>query len=202
MVSSTLRLDVNNISARSLAKSMWSNNVITALDLCSNGLDDHAGSYIARMLKRNSTLKKLELDYNELGPKTCVAFSETLIVNRTLRVLSLDSNPLTSGGGDFNGFRLFAGALLENRTLTSLNLHRCVLLRTNTVLEGAPFWAGAGFKRRAAQLLLKLWKQTKRFCCSTSVTTVWKRRMSGGCSSACNRTCGGAWQYRGIRASH
>ena len=68
---SSVKVPVNSISARVLAKAMWANTTITALDLANLGLSDHAGSYIARMLNRNSTLLKLELSDNNLGPRTC-----------------------------------------------------------------------------------------------------------------------------------
>jgi hypothetical protein len=123
MIGATARLDVNSISARSLAKAMWTNNSITCLDLSSNGLSDHAGSYLARMLKRNSTLKKLELDNNQLGALTCTAFGESLAVNKTLVYLSLDSNPLVSNES-VSGFESMARSLTVNKTLKSLNLWR------------------------------------------------------------------------------
>jgi hypothetical protein len=63
----TLTLAVNSITARSLAKAMWVNSSILCLDLSSNALNDHAGSYLARILNRNNTIKKLELDNNNLG---------------------------------------------------------------------------------------------------------------------------------------
>jgi hypothetical protein len=62
MVNSSLRIEVNSVSARSLSKAMWANDTLTCLDLSSNALNDHAGSYLARILRRNSTLKKMELD--------------------------------------------------------------------------------------------------------------------------------------------
>ena len=93
----TMRLDVNSITARVLAKAMWANNTITCLDLSSNNLNDHAGSYLARILKRNFTLKKLELDDNNFGARTCSTLSESLRINTSLVYLSLDSNPLVVG---------------------------------------------------------------------------------------------------------
>merc|ERR1719313_655279 len=65
---SSARIDVNSIAARALAKAMWNNESLTSLDLCRNHLSDFAGSCVARMLRRNDALKKLELDENELGP--------------------------------------------------------------------------------------------------------------------------------------
>ena len=122
-VASSIRLDVNSVSARSLAKVMWVNTCITSLDLSSNKLDDHAGAYVARILSRNKTLKKMELDNNDLGAKTLAAFGEALRVNEALVYLSVDSNPLFTND-DTKGSRAFAEALRANKTLTSLNLWR------------------------------------------------------------------------------
>lgn len=123
VVGTTLRVGVNSITARSLAKAMWINNTITCLDLSSNDLNDHAGTYLARILKRNSTLKKIELDNNRLGPKSCQAFGESLMTNTSVVYLSLDSNPIVTEN-DINGFKTLADSLRINRTLTSLNLWR------------------------------------------------------------------------------
>ena len=106
MVDSSLRLDINSVCARSLAKAMWANSTITCLDLSSNALDDHGGAYLARILKRNRSIVKLELDNNQLGPATCRAFGESLIVNDALKMLSLDSNPLMEKTS--TGFNLLA----------------------------------------------------------------------------------------------
>jgi len=105
---------------------MWANNTIICLDLSSNELNDHSGSYIARILKRNFTLKKLELCNNNFGSRTCAAFGESLVNNNSLVYLSLDSNPLVDDNiNDVSGIKLMADALRVNKTLTSLNLWRC-----------------------------------------------------------------------------
>lgn len=120
----SLRIEVNSVSARSLAKAMWVNDTITCLDLSSLDLNDHAGCYLARILKHNSTLKKIELDNNKLGSKTCQAFGESLITNTSLKYLSLDSNQIVTYQ-DLNGVKALAEAIRSNNTLTSLNLWRC-----------------------------------------------------------------------------
>lgn len=120
----SIRVDLNSVGCRSLAKALWDNTTVTCLDLSSNDLNDHAGSYLARILKRNNTIAKLELDNNLFGPNTCLAFSEALKVNKSLVYLSLDSNPLTSGGTNYNGFIEFVKSLRYNSTLKSLNLWR------------------------------------------------------------------------------
>lgn len=125
MVQSAIRLDLDSISARVLAKAMWANNTVTCLDLSSNHLNDHAGSYLARIIKRNFSLKKLELDNNNFGVRTCAAFGESLKINNTLIYLSLDSNPLVDDDvQDVSGIKAMSDALRTNTTLTSLNLWR------------------------------------------------------------------------------
>lgn len=125
MVQVNIRLDLNSVTARVLAKAMWANNTITCLDLSSNELNDHAGSYLARILKRNFTLKKLELCNNSFGSRTCAAFGESLLINDSLVYLSLDSNPLQDvDSEDTSGLKQMADALRTNKTLTSLNLWR------------------------------------------------------------------------------
>lgn len=123
MVNPSLRLEINSISARSLAKALWVNDTVTCLDLSSNDLNDHAGSYLARVLKRNSSLRKIELDNNKLGPKSCQAFGESLMTNTSLIYLSLDSNPIVTSS-ETAGLKALAEAIKVNTTLTSLNLWR------------------------------------------------------------------------------
>ncbi|KAG5175108.1 leucine rich repeat protein [Tribonema minus] len=123
----TARIEVNSISARALAKAMWTNTSLTSLDLARNNLDDFAGAYIAKLLKRNTALVKLELDSNNLGCRACNAFGEALLSNNTLQHLGLESNPLTNEGEKPAGFRYMVQALSKNAALTSLNLWRCGL---------------------------------------------------------------------------
>jgi hypothetical protein len=123
VVGDSLRIEVNSISARSLAKAMWINDTITCLDLSSNELNDHAGCYLARILKRNSTIRKIELDNNKLGPKSCFAFGESLLTNTSLRYLSLDSNQIMTYQ-DLSGLKSLADGIRANTSLTSLNLWR------------------------------------------------------------------------------
>lgn len=121
---SSLRIDINSIAARSLAKAMWVNDNIICLDLSSNQLNDKAGKYIARILNRNNNLRKMELDNNHFGGETLTAFGESLRINTSLTYLSLDSNPLMASPNALNGFEDFALAIKGNTTLTSVNLFR------------------------------------------------------------------------------
>lgn len=125
VVKQSIRIDVNSITARSLAKAMLMNNTITCLELSFHNLNDQAGSYIARTLIRNKTLKKIELDNNHLGSNSLLAFGESLKLNKSLVYLSLDSNPIfASTTEDVKGITALCDALKSNTTLTSLNLWR------------------------------------------------------------------------------
>lgn len=63
------RIDVNNITARSLAKALWSDNKIQAIDLSNMNLSDKSGVYLSRALKNNNTLVKLSWAGISLDPR-------------------------------------------------------------------------------------------------------------------------------------
>lgn len=123
----TARIEVNSITARALAKAMWTNTSLTSLDLSCNGIDDAAGAYVARLLKRNTALVNVALGSNRLGVLACRAFGESLSSNSTLKCLSLESNPLTGDGTNISGIRALADMFSRNSTLRSVNLWRCAL---------------------------------------------------------------------------
>ena len=126
-----LRVNVNSISARALAKAMWSNYTIVCLDLSSNNLDDSAGMYVARILRRNNSLRKMEVDNNFFGLNAAKAFAESLLINTSLVHLSVDSNPIFDPSNDegYSGISAFAETLAVNKTLKFLNLWRTSLDR-------------------------------------------------------------------------
>jgi hypothetical protein len=55
------------------------------------------------MLVNNKVLRKLELEGNILGTNSIRAFGKALKKNKTLRVLDLESNQLTQDGQDMQG---------------------------------------------------------------------------------------------------
>ena len=65
---------------------------------------------------------KLELDENELGPRTVTAFGDSLSVNKTLVLLSLESNPHI--GSVTSGIAALS-RMLGSHGLNSLSLWRC-----------------------------------------------------------------------------
>lgn len=74
------------------------------------------------MLLTNKTLRKLELEGNNLGPESAYTFGRALKVNKTLKFLDLESNNLTTDGTDFGGVTELFTFLPQNTTLLSLNL--------------------------------------------------------------------------------
>lgn len=74
-------------------------------------------------------LRKLELEGNNLGPKSAKEFGKALRVNKTLQFLDLESNQLTADGEDNPGVIELIASLEHNTTLLSLNL-------ANNKLEG------------------------------------------------------------------
>lgn len=123
------RIEVNSITARALAKAMWTNTSLTRLDLSGNSIDDPGGASIARLLKRNSALVNVALGSNQLGVFACRAFGESLRTNSTLKSLDLESNSLTHDGSDTSGIRALADMFSQNESLTSVNLWRCSIGR-------------------------------------------------------------------------
>ncbi|MES2122714.1 MAG: hypothetical protein V4492_08070 [Chlamydiota bacterium] len=91
---------------------------ITSLDLSNNKLG--AGSHsLAEMFIRSSTIKSLNLSYNQLDRQMMIAFGEDALTGSTLTSLNLDNNPLEETVG------WIAGRLAQNTRLTSLSLRSC-----------------------------------------------------------------------------
>jgi len=118
------RIDVNNVSTRSLARLLWSDTRILSLDVSNLNLSDTSGAYLARMLKNNRTIVKLELGENGLGYETCVTMAESLRVNNVLEYLSMESNPLNAKNGTMS-IDAMANIVKYNKSVRYLNLWRC-----------------------------------------------------------------------------
>lgn len=118
------RIDVNNISARTLARLLWSNDLICSLDVCNMNLSDSSGAYLARALKNNKSIMKLEMNENFLGSKTCTTLADALCCNDTLKYLSIESNPLTAKNGKAS-VEALVKIISNNKSLQHLGLWRC-----------------------------------------------------------------------------
>ena len=72
---------------------------------------------IAELLKKNTTVSRLDLARNQIGDAGAYALAEVLKVNSTLEYLNLESNPFGEVGG-----AAFVSTLGGNSTLQYLNL--------------------------------------------------------------------------------
>ena len=68
------------------------NQSLLSLHLSRKGIMDNEGQDLAKMLLTNNTLRKLELEGNNLGHLSAYAFSRALKVNKGLKFLDLESN--------------------------------------------------------------------------------------------------------------
>lgn len=118
------RIDVNNISARTLARLLWSDDVICSLDVSNMNISDSSGAYLARSLKNNSSIVRLEMSENFLGSKACATLADVLCYNNTLKYLSMESNPLTIKNGK-DSIEALVRIIRENKSLIHLGLWRC-----------------------------------------------------------------------------
>jgi len=118
------RISVNEASARSLSRLLWSDSRIVSLDLSNLNLPDASGAFIARMLKNNRSIVKLELGDNMLGNETCTTMAASLRMNSVLQYLSLESNPLTKAGS-VAACEALSTMIRTNNGLRYLSLWRC-----------------------------------------------------------------------------
>jgi membrane-bound inhibitor of C-type lysozyme len=118
------RIDVNDISARTLARLLWSDKLIVSLDVCTLNLSDSSGAYLARTLKNNTSIIKLEMNENYLGSKTCKTLADALCSNNTLKYLSMESNPLTANNGKAS-VEALVNIIRDNKSLQYFSLWRC-----------------------------------------------------------------------------
>ena len=89
------------------------NQDVTNLCIGSCNIGDEGAIALAKALKDNETLLKLEIHCNLFGDEGAIAFAEMLKVNTTLKTLNLYGNKI----GD-KGAKALANALKVNKTLT------------------------------------------------------------------------------------
>ena len=105
-----------------LAKIIAHNQTVKTLHLSRKEINDKEGQDLAAMLLTNKTLRKLELEGNCLGLQTAKKFAYVLRHNTTLKSLDLESNNLTHDGEENGGVEEMIAALMQNKSLLSLNL--------------------------------------------------------------------------------
>ncbi len=76
---------------QALSQSLFENRTITDLDLSGNFIEHECGEWMGEMLRRNSTLTKLNLSRNRLSTGS-QAVAQGLTDNHTLKTLVLRGN--------------------------------------------------------------------------------------------------------------
>ncbi len=84
-----LSLRMAPVAVRAIAKAMGDNSTVLSLDVSRSGLKDDVGSEFALSLKRNSTLCRLDLEYNQLGPASAASLGGDLLLSLLLLLLLL-----------------------------------------------------------------------------------------------------------------
>lgn len=120
-----LRIEVNDITIRCIAKAVWQYNNIRSLDVSNMDLSDLSGSFICRSLRNNRSIEKLELGGNNFGKKTCFSLADSLTTNDVVKFISLECNPLTGNTNDVSGIETIAKMLKVNNTLTHMSIWQC-----------------------------------------------------------------------------
>lgn len=119
------------IAARALVKCLGDNTSLVSLDLSNMSLGDDVGTELARALRSNRTLRRLELDHNKFGPVTAAAFADLLESSASegvarLTYLSLEGNQLCGGwdgsaGHDPSSMHALALAVAKHPTIVAVN---------------------------------------------------------------------------------
>jgi len=146
----------HDILSRHILRNLPEDSPLQTLDMSRNDLHDELASFVGDMLKRNKSIRKLELHENNLGPRTLSALSEAMeSENNTLTYINLDDNPLllpenhhnhhhhqqqhkdekedistkNHGEEDLSGIQALGSCLRKNKSLTVLSLNNCGLNR-------------------------------------------------------------------------
>jgi len=77
---------------RILVSQIAYNKSLKNLHITRTDIKDEDGTDIAKIIYNNTSLVKLELEGNNLGPKTAKEFAKGLKYNKTLQYLDLESN--------------------------------------------------------------------------------------------------------------
>eukprot|EP01006_Ploeotia_vitrea_P040674 TRINITY_DN66446_c0_g2_i1.p1 TRINITY_DN66446_c0_g2~~TRINITY_DN66446_c0_g2_i1.p1 ORF type:complete len:1081 (+),score=140.50 TRINITY_DN66446_c0_g2_i1:81-3245(+) len=87
-------------SVKQLARALKTNTHITKLDLSNNNVGDQGAAALASVLKVNRALTSINLTGNAVGDKGALTLAEALKANGSLATLVLDHNSVTDKGAD------------------------------------------------------------------------------------------------------
>ena len=89
----------------------------TELDWYNRGVGDEGIKALAEMLKKNTILNTLNIEYNRFGAEGVKAMAEMLMTNKTLNTLHISYNNIGAEGG-----KALAEMLMTNKTLNTLDI--------------------------------------------------------------------------------
>jgi len=108
-------INLNAPQIRALVRAVGENESLKCLSLTRKQITDDDGADIARNLAKNKTLLKLEMEDNNLGPKTAMEMGNLIKQNRFIRVIDMESNNLTNSGKEVEGVVAMAKVFLIKR---------------------------------------------------------------------------------------
>ena len=85
-------MELGGARIRILASQIAYNTSLKNMHMARCDIKDDEGIEIAKLLYNNKTVRKLELEGNNLGPKTAKELAKALKYNKTLHYLDLESN--------------------------------------------------------------------------------------------------------------
>lgn len=106
-----------DIDARKVANALKRNTTLKYLDLSENRIGDEGAIAISEALKENISLTGLKLASNRISSDGAKAIADMLTVNKSLRRLWLNSNNIGSSGA-----KALASALKRNKSIYDLDL--------------------------------------------------------------------------------
>jgi Ran GTPase-activating protein (RanGAP) involved in mRNA processing and transport len=92
------------------------------LDLAKNNMESGIGEFLKETLKNTSSLSKLQLEYNELGPIGAKEISLGLSLNYSLHSLNLKGNGIGDQGTNYIASSLQDCIQLRELDLSSNNI--------------------------------------------------------------------------------
>lgn len=128
-----LSLVCGGLVGRALSKAVWQSQYVVSLSFSGSFLGDDCAAYVARALRKNSSLLLVDLEAAGCGRIFLETLAESLCHNQTLEALILDRNiemglPEDGDGGSHRkSMRAFCDALRRNRRLRNLSLIGCHL---------------------------------------------------------------------------
>ena len=107
------RLDLGGAIGAAIGRALQVNTTLWRISLRDNKLGPEGGAALARALEHNTVLRQLSLRNNALGASGGAAIANALAANTTLLQLDLGNNGLGERGGAAIGRTLGGGAALQ-----------------------------------------------------------------------------------------